>query len=164
MSQGPLQDRHRTCQSDQSSQHRHRRSMTGAPRLSVFVDNYTRILCRRRPSFLCNELLYASVSLWYQVSIQTTRVPVLSIVWRCLRDPTFSHSVEHRDVTDGWTDRQTDTRREFIALASIARVKMRLRLSIHHALYHSALSHFSLVTNPSHVRHVFLPHDCFTLR
>jgi len=33
-------------------------------------------------------------------------------------------SVEHRRVTDGRTDRQTDTRRQLIpALASVARVK-----------------------------------------
>ena len=35
-------------------------------------------------------------------------------------------SVEHRLVTEGWTDRHTDKRRQLIpALASIARVKMK---------------------------------------
>jgi len=35
-------------------------------------------------------------------------------------------SVEHRFVTDGRTDRQTDTRRQLPALASVSRVKLLL--------------------------------------
>ena len=44
-----------------------------------------------------------------------------AIVWRCLRDPTFSHFTR----TPTWPDGQTDTRRQLIAaLASVARVKI----------------------------------------
>jgi len=44
--------------------------------------------------------------LWHQ----KTRVPELSIVWRCLHNPKFSRLTEHRLLSDRQKERQTDRR------------------------------------------------------
>jgi len=50
----------------------------------------------------------------------------LAIVWRCLRDPTFSCFSRTLDLWE--TDRRTDTRQQLIpALARVARVKTKCR-------------------------------------
>ena len=69
----------------------------------------------------------ASVGVWvtpFEFSRDFRHQSPWPIVWRCLRDPTFSR-FSRTPTCDGRTNRQTNTRRHLIsALASVGRVKI----------------------------------------
>ena len=102
-----------------------------------FHRNYTHIFYRFRVIASCRKspILTYSACIWQlrwgcgigfcrHFQHQRTRVPELSCDVVCVMIR-LAVSIEHRLVTDGRTDRRTDTRRQLIpALASVARLKI----------------------------------------